>query len=174
MHISHQYHHHPPPSSYSLSPPSIGLSRSGKSVRLNVWDATNAGRYATIEKTFYKKASAALICYDVTISDSYFDSDLFSRQLSRFARENIVITMVGTKIDMLTSGEATRGVEESVIRKECGERDRKVFEVSSKTGQNVAELFSAVAELCAKRNNGSSSEPPDSNTGKSKGMCVLL
>lgn len=112
---------------------------------------------------YYRNAQSALVVYDLTKPTSLIKARHWVAELQRQASPGIVIALVGNKID-LTSGEAApvdSGDEETGGEAE-GEGDaRKVstkegkeyaeeegllfFETSAKTGLNVQEVFTAIA-----------------------------
>lgn len=56
---------------------------------------------------YYKKAVAALVVFDVTNADSFDKSQAWVKELNEKAPANILITLVGNKID-LDSRQVTR------------------------------------------------------------------
>lgn len=115
---------------------------------------------------YYRNAQSALVVYDLTKPTSLIKARHWVAELQRQASPGIVIALVGNKID-LTSGEAApvesgdSGDEDTGGETE-GEGDaRKVstkegkeyaeeegllfFETSAKTGLNVQEVFTAIA-----------------------------
>lgn len=124
---------------------------------------------------YYRNAQAALVVYDITKPSSLTKAQHWVAELHRQASPGIVIALVGNKADLATeSGEegpegadaapATEG-EDATEAADTAEEDstdaRRVpiktakayadeegllfFETSAKTGQNVAEVFTAIA-----------------------------
>jgi len=108
---------------------------------------------------YYRNAQAALVVYDITKSTSLTKAQHWVAELQRQASPGIVIALVGNKLDLVNPSE---GTEEEVEGGEEDEGDaRKVstktakayaeeegllfFETSAKTGERVAEVFTAIA-----------------------------
>lgn len=49
---------------------------------------------------YYKKAMAAIVVYDVTSADSFEKSKTWIKELNEKAPANILIALVGNKIDI--------------------------------------------------------------------------
>jgi Ras-related protein Rab-5C len=119
---------------------------------------------------YYRNAQAALVVYDITKPSSLTKAQHWVSELHRQASPGIVIALVGNKSDLA----AAAGEEESAedadaaptadgedVPEEDGADARRVpaktakayaeeegllfFETSAKTGQNVAEVFTAIA-----------------------------
>ena len=123
---------------------------------------------------YYRNAQAALVAYDVTKASSLTKARHWVAELQRQASPGIVICLVGNKLDLVdaedvegssnVSGTATSAENEGTpkedenqgeegkrkVRKEdakhfAEEEGLLFFETSAKTGQHVAEVFTAVA-----------------------------
>lgn len=118
---------------------------------------------------YYRNAQAALVVYDITKSSSLQKAQHWVAELQRQASPGIVIALVGNKLD-LASPEGESGVDEDADAAPAAEGEeeeteggdaRRVptktakayadeegllfFETSAKTGTNVAEVFTAIA-----------------------------
>lgn len=117
---------------------------------------------------YYRNAQAALVVYDITKASSLTKAQHWVAELQRQASPGIVIALVGNKLDLVNPGsgsgntEASEGEGDEEGAEEEGEGDaRKVsvktakayaeeegllfFETSAKTGERVAEVFTAIA-----------------------------
>lgn len=109
---------------------------------------------------YYRNAQAALVVYDLTKPTSLVKAKHWVAELQRQASPGIVIALVGNKLDLTNDGAGGGGDGESAGAD--GEGDaRKVttdeaktyaedegllfFETSAKTGYNVTEVFTAIA-----------------------------
>ncbi|XP_066284964.1 ras-related protein Rab-20-like [Branchiostoma lanceolatum] len=124
-----------------------------------IWDTAGNERYSGLTTFYVRGASAAILAYDIS------DRRTFDILQERFlpildgAEDNCLITVVGTKLDLVT--EETRQVKpeeaESLARELNSariEKDRTVgekklsFETSAKTGHSVEELFNVMFGIC--------------------------
>lgn len=122
---------------------------------------------------YYRNAQAALVVYDITKASSLTKAQHWVAELQRQASPGIVIALVGNKLDLVNPGSGTGNTEANSIgesengdEEEAGEEGengdaRKVsvktakayaeeegllfFETSAKTGERVAEVFTAIA-----------------------------
>lgn len=113
---------------------------------------------------YYRNAQAALVVYDLTKPTSLIKAKHWVAELQRQASPGIVIALVGNKLD-LTNDAAASGDSDATPADGDGGEDsgdaRKVpteeakayaeeesllfFETSAKTGVNVTEVFTAIA-----------------------------
>lgn len=115
---------------------------------------------------YYRNAQSALVVYDVTKASSLVKAKHWVAELQRQASPGIVIALVGNKLD-LCEEDAEGGEDQAEGGEEPGEQTedsgavRKVstkeakdyadeenllfFETSAKTGHNVSEVFTAIA-----------------------------
>ena len=121
---------------------------------------------------YYRNAQSALVVYDLTKPTSLVKAKHWVAELQRQASPGIVIALVGNKLDLTSSSDdnaesavAAPGGEEGVEGAEAAEEEngdaRKIstkegreyaeeegllfFETSAKTGKNVQEVFTAIA-----------------------------
>ena len=116
---------------------------------------------------YYRNAQAALVVYDITKASSLTKAQHWVAELQRQASPGIVIALVGNKQDLANPASADADTEDATVDASAGadEEDsgdaRKVptktakayadeesllfFETSAKTGLNVAEVFTAIA-----------------------------
>ncbi|KAL9098324.1 MAG: hypothetical protein Q9187_009679, partial [Circinaria calcarea] len=116
---------------------------------------------------YYRNAQSALVVYDLTKPTSLTKAKHWVAELQRQASPGIVIALVGNKLDLTASGEGGQedsapAADDSAVDVGEGEGDaRKVttkeardyaeeegllfFETSAKTGANVQEVFTAIA-----------------------------
>lgn len=117
---------------------------------------------------YYRNAQAALVVYDITKPSSLQKAQHWVAELHRQASPGIVIALVGNKSDLASedsgdlaedadaapAAEGENNEEESTDARRVPTKTAKAyadeegllfFETSAKTGQNVAEVFTAIA-----------------------------
>lgn len=109
---------------------------------------------------YYRNAQAALVVYDLTKPTSLVKAKHWVAELQRQASPGIVIALVGNKLDLTNDGAGGGGDGDAAGSDDAGDA-RKVsteeaktyaeeesllfFETSAKTGYNVTEVFTAIA-----------------------------
>ncbi|KAI9167429.1 Vacuolar protein sorting-associated protein [Paramyrothecium foliicola] len=130
-----------------------------RTIKFEIWDTAGQERFASLAPMYYRNAQAALVVYDLTKPTSLVKAKHWVAELQRQASPGIVIALVGNKLD-LTSEPAPAGDDDGDDGDDSGDA-RKVsteeaksyaeeesllfFETSAKTGHNVTEVFTAIA-----------------------------
>lgn len=120
-------------------------------VKFEIWDTAGQERYHSLAPMYYRGAQAALIVYDITSKDSFLKAQNWVRELQRQANANIVIALVGNKLDLANK----RAVENSEAKEYADENNLLFMETSAKTAINVVEVFTAIATRLPKGDNTS-------------------
>jgi Ras-related protein Rab-5C len=140
-----------------------------RTIKFEIWDTAGQERFASLAPMYYRNAQAALVVYDVTKASSLTKAQHWVAELQRQASPGIVIALVGNKVDLVSpltssnvvdAGEPDADAEEPQDEEDGGDV-RKVptrtakayaedegllfFETSAKTGEHVAEVFTAIA-----------------------------
>jgi len=122
------------------------VSLSDRQFKLDIWDTAGQERYRSLTPLYYRSADAGLLVYDLSDYESFGAIQSFYQELRQNV-PNCVIFLVANKADIIPD---RRFNKESALQwakdKEC-----PLVEVSSKTGENIQELFSqVVAQLSEK------------------------
>lgn len=141
-------------------------------VKFEIWDTAGQERYHSLAPMYYRGAQAALIVYDITSKDSFLKAQNWVRELQRQANANIVIALVGNKLDLASK----RSVENSEAKEFADENNLLFMETSAKTAINVVEVFTAIATRLPKGetvSQGNSIKATDKDVNKEKkgGCC---
>lgn len=136
-----------------------------RTIKFEIWDTAGQERFASLAPMYYRNAQAALVVYDLTKPTSLIKAKHWVAELQRQASPGIVIALVGNKLDLTNdaSGESGAGGEAAAGGDDADDSGdaRKVsteeakayaeeegllfFETSAKTGTNVTEVFTAIA-----------------------------
>ncbi|KAK0857758.1 Vacuolar protein sorting-associated protein 21 [Friedmanniomyces endolithicus] len=135
-------------------------------IKFEIWDTAGQERFASLAPMYYRNAQAALVVYDVTKASSLVKAKHWVAELQRQASPGIVIALVGNKVDLCEDdgagtsgegageGEAGGEDEDDAVARKVGFKEAKAyadeesllfFETSAKTGHNVSEVFTAIA-----------------------------
>jgi Ras-related protein Rab-24 len=151
---------------YSIDEPStIGaafgskkISVNGTDIVLGIWDTAGQERFDSMTRFYYRSARAAIICYDVNNKNTFKKAKFWVHELQGNER-SCKMYLVGTKIDL-----DQRDVEDQEIRAYAQKVNARLFEVSSKTGQGIREVFDAIAQDYLHSKNQSEQELPALST----------
>ena len=89
---------------------------------------------------YYRNANCAVVVYDITQAASLDKARTWIRELQRQADPSIVIALCGNKLDL----DARRQVSQEEAKKYAQEEGLMWMETSAKTGEGVAEVFTAI------------------------------
>ncbi|XP_003401465.1 ras-related protein Rab-24-like isoform X1 [Bombus affinis] len=116
----------------------------GKRLIMGIWDTAGSEKYDAMSRIYYRGAKAAVICYDITKSNTFQRAKFWIREL-REIEEGCKIYICATKNDILEHG-AIPSPNIDVVKTYTAGIRAKLFITSSKTGENVAELFNEIAQ----------------------------
>ncbi|KAK7403868.1 Vacuolar protein sorting-associated protein 21 [Neonectria punicea] len=133
-----------------------------RTIKFEIWDTAGQERFASLAPMYYRNAQAALVVYDLTKPTSLVKAKHWVAELQRQASPGIVIALVGNKLDLTgdSAGAAAPdgedgedGDDSGNARKVSTEEARSYaedegllfFETSAKSGHNVTEVFTAIA-----------------------------
>ncbi|XP_066501597.1 ras-related protein Rab-24 [Hoplias malabaricus] len=121
------------------------ISVGDKVVTLGIWDTAGSERYEAMSRIYYRGARAAIVCYDLTDSSSFQRARFWVKELQT-CEEHCKIYLCGTKNDLIEADRSARQVDYHDVQDFADEIGAQHFETSSKTGNNVDEVFMKVAE----------------------------
>lgn len=116
----------------------------GHNIVMGIWDTAGNERYDAMTRIYYRGAKAAVVCYDITMSNTFQKAKFWVREL-RAIEEECKIYLVGTKTDILSNPVILADPGIDIVTNYANGIQAKFFLTSSKTGENVAELFTEIA-----------------------------
>ncbi|KAL2730807.1 ras-related protein Rab-24-like isoform X1 [Vespula squamosa] len=129
----------------------IGAAFAAKQIEINghnlvmgIWDTAGNERYDAMTRIYYRGAKAAIICYDVTKFNTFQKAKFWVREL-RGIEEECKIYLCGTKKDILSNLDMIAVPDIDIVKNYANGIQAKFFLTSSKTGENVVELFTEIA-----------------------------
>jgi len=111
-------------------------------VKFDIWDTAGQERYRSLAPMYYKGAKAAVVVYDISSYDTFRRAKDWINELHQNANPNIVIALVGNKLDL----EESRKVQTQEAKEFADKSGLFHFETSAKRGINLNELFMAIAK----------------------------
>ncbi len=138
----------------------IGIEQNRKTLNVNnvqvklvIWDTAGQEKFRAINKQFYKGTDCVILAFDLNNKKTIININYWMGQLYQENKiENIGIVLVGTKKDLLNDGKDDK-VEKSEINDAIERYKIKFFETSSKTGENVKEVFNYLVKLTLSKKN---------------------
>ncbi|KZO98431.1 hypothetical protein CALVIDRAFT_535522 [Calocera viscosa TUFC12733] len=78
-------------------------------LRYEIWDTAGQERFHSLAPMYYRNAQAAVVVYDITKATSLEKAKSWVKELQRQANPNIVIALVGNKLDLVQASSGTGG-----------------------------------------------------------------
>ena len=116
----------------------------GSIVNCLIYDTCGQERYNSINESYYRKADAALLVYDISKRRTFeVLKDYYCPKIKEFCKKNIPIILLGNKADKenLREIQPEEGAELALKEK------YKFKETSCLKNENVADAFEALIEL---------------------------
>lgn len=118
----------------------------GGTVKAQIWDTAGQERYRAITSSHYRRAVGALLVYDVTRQATFQNCLKWLEELRQNGEPNIVIMLVGNKVDLAEKDPTARQVDFSAAA-DFARRQKLLFkEASAVTNFNVKQLFELLAQ----------------------------
>ncbi len=126
----------------------------GESIRYQIWDLAGQQRFDAVREVYYKGSVGALLVYDVTRPDSYFNTPKWINELwTNNGRGRVPIVVVANKIDMRELSDDTVSPEQGRVFTDRLTKltkpegfDCHYIETSAKTGVNIQASFTLLGD----------------------------
>ena len=120
--------------------------QSGGTVKAQIWDTAGQERYRAITCAHYRRSIGALLVYDVTNEKSFVACKRWMEELRDQAEPDIVIMLVGNKLDLIDKTQSNCKVPTEVAAKFAKTNGMLFKETSTFTGLNVKEAFEGLLQ----------------------------
>eukprot|EP01017_Pseudomicrothorax_dubius_P024816 TRINITY_DN2637_c0_g2_i1.p1 TRINITY_DN2637_c0_g2~~TRINITY_DN2637_c0_g2_i1.p1 ORF type:complete len:152 (-),score=43.64 TRINITY_DN2637_c0_g2_i1:96-551(-) len=121
------------------------FSHENKLIKYQIWDTAGQEKYHALASLFYKDAKVGIVVYDITSRESFEDLKIWLSELREKGPANMILAIVGNKIDLIT--------EEKVTYQEASEYAKKagaIFcQTSAKENRGIEALFTKISENLA-------------------------
>lgn len=137
------------------------LDVDGKKVKMQVWDTAGLKRFRSINQSYYRRAHAAIIAYDLTRKSTFDSVPHWIHEMEKHGAENLVIMLIGNKSDLSEKRDV-------LFEEACTLAEKHgllaVLETSAKESRNIADVFMLMArELIARKSLPPSEESAQNN-----------
>ena len=126
------------------------LIENKESLNLQIWDLAGQQGFSSIRDAFYKGTDGVILVFDVTRPKTADKISDWIKEVKRNLNENVPILLVGNKIDLRDSKKESISNEQGMkLAKKFSHSFRTeidYIESSAKTGENIDEVFSIMAE----------------------------
>merc|ERR1712032_9961 len=118
----------------------------GGTVKAQIWDTAGQERYRALTSAHYRRAMGALLVYDVTKSATFQNCTKWLEELRQNAEPDIVIMLVGNKVDLAETDPATRQVYYDAAAEFARQNGLFFSEASAVTSYNVKHIFESLLQ----------------------------
>jgi len=118
----------------------------GGTVKAQIWDTAGQERYRAITSSHYRRAVGALLVYDVTRQASFQNCLKWLEELRQNAEPNIIIMLVGNKVDLTEKDPTARQVYYDNAVDFAKQHKLMFKEASAVTNLNVKPIFEQLAQ----------------------------
>ena len=125
--------------------------KSGKDVRLKIFDTAGQERFKSCSASFIKKAQGIILIYDISNLGSFKSINNWMESIKELAKEKLPIILVGNKCDL---SDDKREVSIKEGQDKANEFNIPFFETSCKNGININEVFEKLIENIIKNDSG--------------------
>ena len=86
------------------------INLNGKTIKLKMWDTAGQERFRSLGALYYKTAKGALVVFDITAEKSFQRAKEWISELHQNAEPDILISLVGNKVDLESDRKVSREV----------------------------------------------------------------
>jgi Rab family protein len=138
----------------------------GGTVKAQIWDTAGQERYRAITSAHYRRAVGALLVYDITKQSTFQNCLKWMEELRQNAEPDIVIMLVGNKVDLIEKDPQTRQVFYDAAHEFARQHGLFFKEASAVTSYNVKDIFELLLqEIYNQSSKGKGRDSADNNGG---------
>merc|ERR1711862_629598 len=138
----------------------------GGTVKAQIWDTAGQEGYRAITSSHYRRAVGALLVYDVTRQATFQNCMKWMEELRQNAEPDIVIMLVGNKVDLVEKDPSARQVNMDAAAEFARQHTLLFAESSAVTSHNVKHIFEyLLQEIYNQSSKGKGREASDPGGG---------
>ena len=103
-----------------------------------IWDTAGQERYNAITTNFLRYGNCIFLCFSLASKQSFDECKLYVNKIKEYGKKDAIVYLVGTFLDMK---ENCLTINYDDIKEFAKENNYKYYEVSSKTGEGIKQLF---------------------------------
>ncbi len=136
-------------------------------IKLSVWDTAGQERFRGLAGSYYKKARAILLVYDITKKSSFEKLDFWRDEIANFAPEDILVVLIGNKTDLKEQREVTPEDVDLYVKKH-GYHYLETSAVDN-SDENIQKVFKYIGQSILEKKDGSDKTVKNSGALKKSG-----
>jgi small GTP-binding protein len=113
-------------------------------IKLRIYDTAGQERFFPLVTNFIKNKNCILLCFSLASSHSFEECKVYSKMIQEIKDDNSIVILVGTFLDMKNK---CKNIDMNDIKNFAEENNYKYFEISSKTGEGIRELFDQTLKI---------------------------
>lgn len=122
------------------------LTLDGYRIKLQVWDTAGQERFRSMAPMYYRKANAAMLVYDITSLESFYDIKDWVKELKKNVDTPIAMCLLGNKCDL----DSVRKVSKEEAAEFAASIEALFFETSALKNTGIEDAFLQVAKQLLK------------------------
>jgi len=118
------------------------ITYQGIHFKFQIWDTAGQEKYAPLAQMYYRDANVALMVYDITNRESFYNLKTWYLELAEKGPKNISLAIVGNKCDLRDNEQ----VSTSEGEKYAADCNALFMKTSAKENLGVTELFECICD----------------------------
>ncbi|CAO2186741.1 unnamed protein product [Urochloa humidicola] len=119
----------------------------GNPTKIHIWDTAGQELYRSMNKSYYARASMAILVYDITRRKTFDHVAMWLEDAVEVTPPNLTTVLIGNKCDLSDRRAVSHEEGESFAEK----HGLLFMEASAKTAHNVEEAFVVAARMVCKK-----------------------
>lgn len=118
---------------------------------MQIWDTAGAERFKGVTTAYFRGAHVVILAYDITNEETLEKTKSWLQEAREFCTAKFFIFLVSTKKDLIEEESEEQRTKETVAAEFAQNFGAEYWATSSRTGENVEELFTRIASVTFER-----------------------